>query len=169
MQCAREIIQSVDVPTWMSRTFVNIGSKSHGKLKMDQWRWLCTVHMPIALLFLWEGSEDKARILVNFYRSAATFNLSLLHFPFEDVIKKFDYHIRKYREGLTVLFPKASIAPYQHIVMHLGQMLHYWGPVHSWWTFPFERLLGVLGRVPTNGHISKQHLRLKQPSVSDRL
>ena len=26
----------------------------------------------------------------------------------------------------------------------------YYGPVHAWWTFPFERLIGLLQRIPTN-------------------
>jgi hypothetical protein len=26
-----------------------------------------------------------------------------------------------------------------------------YGPVPSWWTFPFERIIGMLQRIPNNG------------------
>jgi len=32
----------------------------------------------------------------------------------------------------------------------LYEYLRRFGPVHGWWTFPFERLIGMLERIPTN-------------------
>jgi hypothetical protein len=36
------------------------------------------------------------------------------------------------------------------MAMHLYEYLIRYGPVHAWWTFPFERVIGMLQRIPTN-------------------
>jgi hypothetical protein len=36
------------------------------------------------------------------------------------------------------------------MALHLAEYLRLYGPVHSWWTFPFERLIGMLQRIPNN-------------------
>ncbi|KAF8801723.1 hypothetical protein BYT27DRAFT_7261832 [Phlegmacium glaucopus] len=36
------------------------------------------------------------------------------------------------------------------MVLHLAEYLRFYGPVHSWWTFPFECLIGMLQHIPNN-------------------
>ncbi|KAI9464872.1 hypothetical protein HD554DRAFT_2026214, partial [Boletus coccyginus] len=40
--------------------------------------------------------------------------------------------------------------PNHHASFHIYDYLVLFGPVHSWWTFPFEQLIGVLQRLPNN-------------------
>ncbi len=37
-----------------------------------------------------------------------------------------------------------------HMAIHISQFLCLFGPVRSWWTFPFERLIGQIQRIPHN-------------------
>ncbi|KAF8580822.1 hypothetical protein K439DRAFT_1355833, partial [Ramaria rubella] len=60
-----------------------------------------------------------------------------------------------YLEGLKALFPAKNFTNNNHIVLHLEEMLVNFGPVHSWWTFPFEWLIGWLVRISTNWKIGE--------------
>ncbi|KAI0655866.1 hypothetical protein C8Q70DRAFT_883543, partial [Cubamyces menziesii] len=53
----RADIQNTILPSWMERPPKNFGSASHGKLKADQWRTVCTVSLTITLVRLW-GLRD---------------------------------------------------------------------------------------------------------------
>ncbi|KAJ3765267.1 hypothetical protein FB446DRAFT_698362 [Lentinula raphanica] len=69
---------------------------------------------------------------------------------------------RAYREyipsgmqDLRRLFPHVREGiprPNVHAAGHIYDFLLLFGPVLSWWCFPFERLIGVLQKVNTNDH-----------------
>lgn len=61
-----------------------------------------------------------------------------------------EIHLKKYLSEIRELFPDARPSTNQHVSLHLPFFLKQFGPVHSWWTFPFERLIGVLQQLPTN-------------------
>ncbi|KAF9525314.1 hypothetical protein CPB83DRAFT_897180 [Crepidotus variabilis] len=49
----KDIWQDIEIiltPSWMTAVPLNLGSKSHGKLKADQWRTLGTVYLPLSLI-----------------------------------------------------------------------------------------------------------------------
>ncbi|KAI5990328.1 hypothetical protein F5J12DRAFT_786546 [Pisolithus orientalis] len=54
------------LPSWMTRPPHNLGSPGHGKLKADQWRSACLVHLVITLVCLWGhfpvGSQEKSML-----------------------------------------------------------------------------------------------------------
>ena len=58
--------------------------------------------------------------------------------------------MKSYMEGIKKLFPQYRFRPNHHMALHLHEYLCRFGPVHSWWTFPFERIIGMLQRIPTN-------------------
>ena len=62
------------------------------------------------------------------------------------------YHtcIASYVGNLQNLYPTISLRPNHHAAFHIYDYLVLFGPVHSWWTFPFERLIGVLQCLPHN-------------------
>lgn len=60
-------------------------------------------------------------------------------------------NIRIYVQGLRTLFP-GFILPSHHLSFHIYDFLALFGPMRSWWCFPFERLIGVLQRIPSNHH-----------------
>ncbi|KAJ7696410.1 hypothetical protein B0H16DRAFT_1350491, partial [Mycena metata] len=44
------------------------------------------------------------------------------------------------------------LVPYSHLAVHLRPQYYKHGPVPGWWTFPYERDNGFLGRFNHNGH-----------------
>jgi hypothetical protein len=62
-------------------------------------------------------------------------------------------HMQAYLAGLKTLFPEYRFHPNHHLALHLHQYLLLFGPVHAWWTFPFERMIGMLQRMQTSGKI----------------
>ena len=51
-----------------------------------------------------------------------------------------------YIKGIKKLFPQLETP---------SKILQY-GPIHSWWTFPFERLIGIIQWIPNNGKQGNQ-------------
>ena len=61
-------------------------------------------------------------------------------------------------EYLTLLrdvLPNASLRENDHMAMHVFDFLKLFGPVRSWWCFPFEQLIGQLQRTPHNHKFGK--------------
>ncbi|KIJ09587.1 hypothetical protein PAXINDRAFT_87272, partial [Paxillus involutus ATCC 200175] len=51
-----------------------------------------------------------------------------------------------------------------HASLHMNEFLLRYGPMHGWWMFPFERIIGTLQKTNTNHKIGKNGY----PSVSDK-
>ncbi|KIK20276.1 hypothetical protein PISMIDRAFT_106073 [Pisolithus microcarpus 441] len=64
--------------------------------------------------------------------------------------KAYRTHIASYVGKLKALYPTCNVRPNHHAAFHIYDYLHLFGPVHSWWTFLFEHLIGILQRIPTN-------------------
>jgi hypothetical protein len=66
-------------------------------------------------------------------------------------------HMQAYQEGVLELFPeKHRDKPNLHAALHLPQLLEKFGPVHAWWTYPFERIIGYLQNINTIMKIGKR-------------
>ena len=46
------------------------------------------------------------------------------------------------------------------MALHLAEYLQFYGPIHSWWTFSFERLIGMLQHIPNNFQDGEFHLHI---------
>lgn len=64
-------------------------------------------------------------------------------------------HIQSYIDGVKTLFPKYQFLPNHHMALHIYDCLLQFGPAHSWWTYPYERVIGMLQRIPTNSKSSE--------------
>lgn len=60
------------------------------------------------------------------------------------------YYMKEYLNGIRDLIPDYQFRPNHHMALHLWEYLRLYGPVQGWWAFPFERLIGLLQRTPTN-------------------
>ncbi|PPQ84375.1 hypothetical protein CVT24_009431 [Panaeolus cyanescens] len=153
-------IEHIVTPSWLTSIPATIGEPSAGKLKADQYRVLAGLYLPVSLIRLWsdvlEGdprSEQRKRILdvtlclVSAIAIATSRRTSVKH------ADEYFSLMLKYLTGLKELFPDYKFLPNHHMALHLGDYLKRFGPVHGWWTFPFERLIGILQRIPNNGKI----------------
>ncbi|KAJ7188213.1 hypothetical protein C8R46DRAFT_878083 [Mycena filopes] len=141
-------------PSWVTSVPPHFGGESSdGKLKADQWRTLATLYMPVTLIRLWAASgvntERRALLdltmdLVSAIIVASSRTTSLSHY------QECEEYLLAYRTKLSKLFPDYKCHPNHHFAMHIPAFLLLFGPVHGWWTYPLERLIGKLQRVPTN-------------------
>ena len=148
----REDIKATHFPSWLERPPKLFGSPSHGKLKADQWRTACTVSLVITLCRLWGSSDasDKKRLLLdNFMALTCAVDLATRRTMDPDRVERFDRHMYHYLQTLRSLFDH-QLVPNHHLSLHLHECLLLFGPVHSWWAFPFERYNGLLQHLNTN-------------------
>ncbi|KAJ3016340.1 hypothetical protein NUW54_g823 [Trametes sanguinea] len=152
-QLRLDIVRTV-LPSWLERPPRNFGSASHGKLKADHWRTVCTVSMVITLVRLWgsETASPKERILLeNFVHLVSAVELATKRSLNQERIDNFDDHMHQYLAGLQELFSDwHHLVPNHHLSLHLRDLLELFGPVHAWWAYPFERFNGLLQGLNTN-------------------
>ncbi|CDO75810.1 hypothetical protein BN946_scf184951.g8 [Trametes cinnabarina] len=148
----RQDIARTSFPSWMERPPHNFGSATHGKLKADQWRTVCTVSLFITLTRLWgdASAESKEGVLLdNFVHLVAATELATRRSMDSARAHAYDEHMRQYLRGLLEIFSH-QLVPNHHLSLHLTACLLLFGPVHGWWGYPFERYNGILGGLNIN-------------------
>jgi hypothetical protein len=143
------------IPSWIDRPPTNLGAKSHGKLKADQWFTLFTIFLPLVLAEIWLSSpnEHYAALFENFCNLVTCTNLVCSYTVTEGSANAYrDYYI-KYRKSLDQLFPNISTRPNHHYAMHNPELMKFWGPLIKLSEFPYEQHNGGLQKIKTNGHL----------------
>ncbi|EGN97079.1 hypothetical protein SERLA73DRAFT_183683 [Serpula lacrymans var. lacrymans S7.3] len=167
-ECLEKIqadIKKTSFPSWMVRPPHNFGSPSHGKLKADQWRTVCTVSLVLTLVPLWGGISSKEReklLLSNFIDLVIAVETSVRRSTSPSRIALYRFHMTRYLKTLRQLFSDHPLQPNHHLSLHLDECLLLFGPVHGWWAFPFERYNGIIRDLNTNnksGEMEKTFLK----------
>ena len=140
------------MPSWISSVPQRVGASGSGKVKADQWRTLGLIHLPISLAILWRNPDiQKTRLLHITLSLLSAMTVASSHITSRQHAKVYLYYMKQYVEGLKQMFHKFKLHPNHHMALHLQEYLIQYGPVHSWWTFPFERLIGLIQLIPSNG------------------
>lgn len=66
----------------------------------------------------------------------------------------------QYLDNLIKIHPHANYKPKHHMSMHLPHFFSLFGPVRSWWCFPFERLIGQIQRLLSNHKLGQMESTL---------
>ena len=163
----RSDIEHMYTPSWLTSVPTNLGEPSHGKLKADQWRTLGTTYLPVSLIRLWDGLEDdhqRSRQCKKLLAATLSLISAVIAASSRTISQEkadlYLHHMQTYLNGLRELFPQYKFLPNQHMALHLAEYLRFYGPVHSWWTFPFERLIGMLQHIPNNFQDGESHLHI---------
>ncbi|KLO05444.1 hypothetical protein SCHPADRAFT_799335, partial [Schizopora paradoxa] len=138
------------LPQWLESPPRDLGSKSHGKLKADCWRTICSVTLVITLVRLWGNKPEYYEILENFLDLSRAVRIATLRSTSPEQIKMYDHYIKTYLDGLVRLYGEEYLRSNHHLALHFVEGLTGFGPAPSWWGFPFERLNGKLQRTRTN-------------------
>lgn len=143
-------------PTWIKRPIPVLGKASFGKLKADEWRSLITLQLPLILIPMWSSQDYiKKSLLNNYIHLVSLVNLALKRVMTQYHIIRYRHHIKNYLESSALLFQHCKLAPNHHMAVHLEECLERFGPVRSWWSFPFERLMGKILKAEHNNHIGE--------------
>jgi hypothetical protein len=150
-------------PSWHARLPSNLGEAKHGKLKADQNRSSFEFDVPVAIAQLWtigrrEDDEQAQRqrklvdatlLLATAIRWATSYLTSELH------AANYMKYLTAYLNILKDLYPNIVWRPNHHAALHIGPCLLLFGPMHGWWMFVFERVIGMLGRMNINFKLGK--------------
>jgi hypothetical protein len=153
-------IWNIVTPSWMTSVPANSESSSNEKLKADQWHVLGTTYLPISLVHLW-GKVEAGNSRLERCNKILHVPISLLlaiviassHTTSQICADLYLQHMQSYIMGVKELFPDHAFWPNHHMALHLPEYLLRYGPVHGWWTFSFERIIGMLQCIPTNAKI----------------
>ena len=190
IDCIRDVISHCDKPSWLSSVPRNFGDASAGTLKADELKIMCTVYLPIALVTLWGAGSSNVTHQSRAFFQCVIDNTMLLVSAIVVLCKratsearahKYCSYIAQWLCGLQEIHSGSyTDRTNNHMAFHIFEFLLLFGPVYSWWCFPFERLIGHLQHIPHNDKCGKfffeMHTRLlshKVPrstrSKSDRL
>jgi hypothetical protein len=105
----RECLASAVIPSWAERPPTNLGKKSHGKLKADQWLQLFSVFLPLILPEIWSSSSNQQdHLLENFHNLVACTNIICSYSVTEESADLYHEHYTQYLKSSKTLFPKVS-------------------------------------------------------------
>ncbi|KAG1797468.1 uncharacterized protein HD556DRAFT_1441029 [Suillus plorans] len=164
-----DVIKTTDTPSFLRSVPYNFGETKAGTVKADEWRTLTTVYLPIALISLWgEGSVHRNTDIADSRRATLDHTMALvsaihiacLRSMMTDRADTYHTYIVEWIRDLQVIHPHAHHRTNGHMVLHVWDYLQLFGPVRSWWCFPYERLIGQLQRLPSNHIFGQQESTL---------
>lgn len=161
LQHIQHVIETTTRPSWIHSVPSKYGESSAGSIKADEWRILSTIYLPIALVTLWGDNNgfppsEGSRFLMLLDHTMALFQAVTLVLRYTMNLSratKYRNFIKEWVDGLYTLHPHTTQhrkRPNVHAAFHLYDFLLLFGPVISWWCFPFERLIGALQKINTN-------------------
>lgn len=165
LELIRSVIREAEMPSWFNSVPYNFGDARAGTLKADEWRSFATVYLPIALVKAWGlGSTHQSDFLAKSLQGALDHTMQLVcavqlacyRTTSSERASAYRECIVAFLRDLPTQYPgrKARYVDNSHASVHIYDFLLLFGPVHSWWTFPFERLIGLLQSLPSNHKLS---------------
>ncbi len=150
-------LQHVVKPSWVSSVPHNISSICP-KIKSDQWRSVGSLFLPVTLIRLWSGldrqpseqDEQRKGLLRLTMHLCSAIVVATSRSTSDARAEQYLACMTNYRRELARIFPGYACHSNHHFAFHIGELLPMYGPVHGWWTFPFERTIGMLQRISTN-------------------
>jgi hypothetical protein len=117
-------MKKTQLPSWITPASSNWGTAKRGKLSADNWRVVCTIHLPITLIWIWKNeARRKHQLLENFMDLMTAVHLANMHVSFPGQVEGYDKHIFRYVQGIQTLFPHHSLRPIHHGALHIGDVL----------------------------------------------
>ncbi|TFK17528.1 hypothetical protein FA15DRAFT_604893, partial [Coprinopsis marcescibilis] len=141
------------LPSWINPAPRNWGTTERGKLSADNWRTLCTIHLPVTLIRLWHsGTEQVKNLLRNFMDLASAVRLAHMKTTSPKQIAMYDAYMKQYLQGIMELFPDQPLRPSHHMAMHISDCMERFGPTHAQNGGWFERYILFFHSLNTNLH-----------------
>lgn len=159
LQHVKSVVNDTVTPSWLNSVPSNFGDAAAGTLKADEWRTMFTVYIPIALVSLWgEGTTHPSPNVARKLRDALDHTMALVSAITIACMRtmtraratSYRSYIARWVQDLKKLYPDVEHRTNNHMALHIYDFLLLFGPVHSWWCFPFERLIGQLQHLPHN-------------------
>jgi hypothetical protein len=149
-----EDMKRSQLPSWIQPPPPNWGTAERGKLSADQWRVICTIHLPITLIRLWGNDTGRMYdLLRHFMHLVTAVRIANMRISLPNHIRTYNQHIFAYARGWDTLFPDEPLKPNLHAALHIGNMLDKFGPVHAISSPFYERYINFFHQLKTNRKI----------------
>jgi hypothetical protein len=147
----------------------DLGNPGHGKLKADQWKTSIEFDIPVSIAQLWSketsppGQDQdvtarRDQVFQSIMHLAVAMCWGTSYRTSGHHSQLFEENMTEYLQLLLELYPNIQFRPNHHVALHVGPLLTQLGPVHSWWMFPFERVIGILQKINTNSKMGKYNV-----------
>jgi hypothetical protein len=133
-----------ELPSWVTKAPLNWGTATRGKLSANNWRVICTIHLPITLIRLWGGDDlpdSRRAMLENFMDLVRAVQIANLRTISRKEIELYEHYIFRYLTSFKSLYKLAKVKPIHHTAMHYGDVLRGFGPAHTHSTAFYERYI----------------------------
>ena len=143
-EIVRERMKTIVTPGKVGRLPMKIEANYSG-FTADQWRNWCIIYSPIVLK---DAIPPRVYTIWIFFVQACK---SLCRRAIRrTAIIEADEKLRQFCEGVEDFFGKDACTPNMHLHLHLKECALDYGPLYSYWCFPFERYNGTLSGYSTN-------------------
>ena len=146
LRIAQKRMDHFDLPSDIGRIppKIAIGNEGFSNLTADQWK---TFIMIYSTTILWDMLDnDDRKILGHFVRAC---NLLVARFITEDDLKEAQERLRDMAYLIENTYGPEFITSNIHLALHIPDCCRDYGPIYSFWLFPFERLNGYIGKILT--------------------
>lgn len=142
-----QIVSKIKSPHDVGRLPLKISSSFSG-FTADQWRNWVNIYSVVSLKSIIH--PDHLRCWLLFVRAC---NMLCTRIITTDAINAAHCYLVEFCRQYTCLYGEENCTPNMHLHLHLKECLLDYGPVQSFWCFPFERFNGVMGKYHTNNNI----------------
>jgi hypothetical protein len=153
----RQDITKVILPSGFTKISPEFGDISCGKLKADEWRSLLTVYLPLTVTKLWASSNHHRLHLKGLLALSIIVNIICSTTITEALIKCYNNAIRIYLKIIRAM-NGCDLVTNHHMSLHLSLFMEQFGPCRTFWSFPYERLIGKLQRTLCTPSIGKEDI-----------
>ncbi|KAH9035440.1 hypothetical protein EDB83DRAFT_2228944 [Lactarius deliciosus] len=133
-----------ELPSWVTKAPSNWGTVAQGKLSTNNWRVICTIHLPITLIRLWGGDNipnDRKAKLENFMDLVHAIQIANLCSISREEIELYKKYIFHYMTTFKSLYKLTKVKPIHHASLHYGDVLRGFRPAHTHGTAFYERYI----------------------------
>jgi len=144
LRVAQNRMDHVELPSDIGRIppKIAIGDNGFSNLTADQWK---TFIMIYSTTILWDMlDENDRKILEHFVRAC---NLLVTRFITENDLKKAQERLKDMACIIENVYGPEFITSNIHLALHIPDCCRDYGPIYSFWLFPFERLNGYIGKI----------------------
>ena len=159
LACIHEVVNDMVTPSWLQSVPHKFGNKSSGTLKANEWCIMTMVYLPVALMSFWgtgtiHGSSSNAihlhAVLHHNMDLVCAVSIACLRTMTLDQRNTYLQYLKSWSSGMKDLHPSGNHTINGHMAFHIYDFIQLFGPVWSWWCFPFEQLIGHLQHLTHN-------------------
>jgi hypothetical protein len=144
LRVAQNRMDYIDLPSDIGRIppKIAIGNEGFSNLTADQWK---TFIMIYSTSILWDMLDNNDRkILGHFVRAC---NLLVARFITDDDLKEAQERLKDMAHLIENTYGPEFITSNIHLALHISDCCRDYGPIYTFWLFPFERLNGYIGEI----------------------